>query len=262
MMADFLTTRQLQEILQVDRTTIYRMADSGRVPAVKVGNQWRFPRRQVESWLKTQNGTVNGAYTTAPPEAPSEASSRAVQDLRKILPLDCVQLIQDTFADVLGVMVLVTDLEGEPVTRPSNPCGLFSATETSPVARKRCMQLWAGLASDPSLQPQFIQSHLGLLCARGLIRVGSELKAMLVVGGIAPRNWPPSPDQLARIAAELDLPESTLQAHLDEVYTVTADGQRELLGHVQRIADIVSHIIMERSQFYTKLNSIAELTKI
>lgn len=258
-MADFLTTRQLQEILQVDRTTIYRMADSGRVPAVKVGNQWRFPRRQVESWLKTQDGAVSDAYT-APTS--SDAPSTAVQDLRKILPLDCVQLIQDTFADVLGVMVLVTDLEGEPVTRPSNPCGLFTATETSPVARKRCMQLWAGLASDPSLQPQFIQSHLGLLCARGLIRVGSELKAMLVVGGIAPRNWPPSPDQLARIASELDLPESMLQAHLDEVYTVSADGQRELLGHVQRIADIVSHIIMERSQFYTKLNSIAELTKI
>jgi excisionase family DNA binding protein len=34
--SEFLTTRQLQEILHVDRTTIYRMADDGRVPAVKV----------------------------------------------------------------------------------------------------------------------------------------------------------------------------------------------------------------------------------
>ncbi len=37
-MAEFLTTRQLQEILHVDRTTIYRMAEAGRIPAVKVGN--------------------------------------------------------------------------------------------------------------------------------------------------------------------------------------------------------------------------------
>ena len=260
-MSNFLTTRQLQEILQVDRTTIYRMADSGRVPAVKVGNQWRFPRQQIDTWLKRQNGTTNGApmITSA---GGSITPSQAVQDLRKLLPLDCVQLIQDTFADVLGVMILVTDLNGEPVTRPSNPCGLFVAAETSPVAHRRCMQLWAGLAQDPSLRPQFIQSHLGLLCARGLIHAGSELKAMLVIGGIAPEQWPPRPEALKRIAAELDLPEATLAAHVDEVFTVSPAAQRELLTHVQRIADIVSHIIQERSTLYTKLHNIAELTKI
>lgn len=258
-MSNFLTTRQLQEILQVDRTTIYRMADSGRVPAVKVGNQWRFPRQQVESWLKTQDATSNGSGVLQPGNA---GLSQAVQDLRKILPLDCVQLIQDTFADILGVMILVTDLEGEPVTRPSNPCGLFTATESSPIARKRCMQLWAGLARDPRLQPQFIQSHLGLLCARGLIRVGSELSAMLVMGGIAPQDWPPSPQQLARVAVELDLPVEVLQSHRHEVHTASPEKQRELIVHVQRIADIVSHIIQERSQFFATLHSIAELTKI
>ena len=41
--SEFLTTRQLQEILHVDRTTIYRMADDGRVPAVKVGSQSAIP---------------------------------------------------------------------------------------------------------------------------------------------------------------------------------------------------------------------------
>ena len=259
-MSNYLTTRQLQEILQVDRTTIYRMADSGRVPAVKVGNQWRFPRQQVESWLKNQNGTTNGSDMVQ--SNGSVTPSQAVEDLRKLLPLDCVQLIQDTFADVLGVMILVTDLNGEPVTRPSNPCGLFVAAETSPVAHKRCMQLWAGLAREPSLRPQFIQSHLGLLCARGLIHAGSELKAMLVVGGIAPAQWPPTPEALKRIAIELDLPEATLTAHVDEVFTVSPEGQRELLTHVQRIAHIVSHIIQERSTLYTKLHDIAELTKI
>lgn len=258
-MSNFLTTRQLQEILQVDRTTIYRMADSGRVPAVKVGSQWRFPRQQVETWLKTQNGS---ASTTSIINANGDLPSQAVRDLRKILPLDCVQLIQDTFADVLGVMILVTDLDGEPVTRPSNPCGLYAAADTSPVARKRCMQLWADLAREPSLQPQFIRSHLGLQCARGLVHVGSELKAMLVVGGIAPQDWPPARAQLQKIANDLELPVETLETHLDEVYIVDKDKQQALLFHVQRIADIVSHIIQERSQFYTKLHNIAELTKI
>lgn len=44
MISELLTTKELQDVLHVDRTTIYRMAESGRIPAVKVGNQWRFPR--------------------------------------------------------------------------------------------------------------------------------------------------------------------------------------------------------------------------
>ena len=253
-MANYLTTRQLQEILQVDRTTIYRMADSGRVPAVKVGNQWRFPRDEVDSWLRSQNGR--------PLSGPESMPEGIAATLREILPLACVQLIQDTFADAFAVMILVTDLEGEPVTRPSNPCGLFAAAEASPVAQQRCMQLWADLARDPSLQPAFIESHLGLLCARGLIRVGSELKAMLVVGGIAPGVWPPDAERMQRIAEDLDLPLELVEAHADEVHRLDADEQQRVLTFVQRMADIVSHIIRERNQFYVTMQSIAELTKI
>ena len=164
------------------------------MPAVKVGNQWRFPRTEVDSWLQSQNGGPANVTKTAP--------SGVAATLREVLPLACVQLIQDTFADAFGVMILITDLAGEPVTRASNPCGLFMAAETSPVAQQRCIQLWADLAHDPSLQPAFVESHLGLLCARGLIHVGSELKAMLVVGGIAPQVWPPDAGRLQRIAED------------------------------------------------------------
>ena len=261
-MGNFLTTRQLQELLQVDRTTIYRMADSGRVPAVKVGNQWRFPRAEVDAWLHSHNGQPKNGSQTASSANRNSSAPDSVVSLRKALPLDCVQLIQDTFADLLGVMILITDLTGEPVTRPSHPCGLFVATEQSPVARKRCMQVWADLAREPSLHPQFIQSHLGLLCARGLIRVGSELQAMLVAGGIAPQNWPPTEEQLTQIAAKLDLPVALMQEHLDEVYFIDAGQQKQVLAYVQRIADIVSHIIQERNQFHSTLQHIAELTRI
>jgi excisionase family DNA binding protein len=259
-MADYLTTKQLQEILQVDRTTIYRMADNGRVPAIKVGNQWRFPRSEIDAWLQTQGGTHSNGATQAPETA--GAFSPVVAELRQILPLDCVQLIQDTFADVFDAMILVTDLEGNPVTKPSNPCGYFIAAEASPVAQQRCLQLWADLAQDPSLQPAFIESHLGLLCARGLIRVGSELKAMLIVGGIAPAQWPPSDERKQRIAQDLGLPLGLIEAHVDEVHYLSAADQGQVLAFVQRMADIVSHIIGERYQFHMKLQNIAELTKI
>ena len=48
-----------------------------------------------------------------------------------LLPLECVQLIQDSFAAALGVMIPVTDLQGNLITSPSNPLGSSTAAETS-----------------------------------------------------------------------------------------------------------------------------------
>jgi excisionase family DNA binding protein len=253
-MANFLTTKQMQEILQVDRTTIYRMAESHRIPAFKVGNQWRFPRQQVETWLKTQSPIVV--------QEEEMVSSPSQSDVRRLLPVECVQQIQDTFADALGVMILVTDLQGQPLTRPSNPCGFFMAAESSPLARRRCVELWGHLAQSPGMQPTFVESHTGLLCARALIRVGSELRAMLVVGGIAPQQWPPDEAHIQQIARSLDLSPDLVHRHIHEVFVIEPEAQARILTFVQRIADIIAHILNERSTLFTKLENIAELTKV
>ena len=251
-MTDLLTTKDLQAMLQVDRTTIYRMAENGRLPAVKVGGQWRFPREQVNAWLRQHSTPAAQPAPGAPHDGP----------VAEIFPLACVQLIQDSFADALGVMILATDLAGQPITQPSNPCGLFTAAEASPVARQRCVELWARIASEPSLAPRFVESHLGLLCARGLIRAGSEIKAMLVVGGIAPQHWPPDTQQIERIAASLELAPDLLRQHIDQVHRLDPAEQARVLPFVQRIADIFAHIAQERLEFSSRLQRIAEISRI
>ena len=256
-MAELLTTKQLQEILQVDRTTIYRMADSGRIPAIKVGNQWRFPRQQIEAWLQRQSSTV-----TTPNEPPSNDQATADIELRQLFPLDCIQLIQDSFADILGVMILVTDVEGNLISQPSNTCGFFTAADESAEAQKRCLELWVRLAKEPALTPRFVESHLGLLCARGLIAVGGEIKAMLVLGGVAPKQWPPTEQELQRIADDLGLDVSVLENHVAEVHTLTDEEQARVLPFVQRIADIFSHIANERNELFQRLHRIAQITQM
>ena len=147
-MANFLTTRQLQEMLQVDRTTIYRMVESGQIPGRKIGNQWRFPKTQIETWLDTTQSTPSAQEIV---QANGANPTSANTELQKIIPLECVQLIQDTFAEMLDVMVVVTDLAGAMVTRPSNPCGLFTATSASPVAERRWCAAFRLLPSWNSL---------------------------------------------------------------------------------------------------------------
>ena len=46
-----LTTRQVQEFLNVDRITVYRMVESGQIPGMKVGGQWRFSQTAIDEWL-------------------------------------------------------------------------------------------------------------------------------------------------------------------------------------------------------------------
>lgn len=256
-MSELLTTKELQSILQVDRTTIYRMADSGRLPGFKVGNQWRFRREQIEAWLRQQGSAL--------PISPAEISRTAGavgNGVADLFPLECLQLIQDGFADALGVMILVTDLDGELITQPSNACGLFTAAESSPTAHKRCLELWVKLANQPSLAPRFLKSHLGLLCARGLIRVGSELRAMLVLGGIAPEPWPPGEAEIEQIAEALDLEADLLWRHVEEVHRLDREQQVQVLPFVQRIADIFAHVANQRYELSSRLQRIAEITRL
>ena len=46
------TIAQIAKYLNVDKFTVYRLIASGKIPAFKVGNQWRFKKRLIERWLK------------------------------------------------------------------------------------------------------------------------------------------------------------------------------------------------------------------
>lgn len=254
-MPNFITTRQLQDILKIDRTTIYRMVEAGSLPAVRVGNQWRFEREQIGLWLQSQGGA-----TPLQPENGHLAQASEVAEMGQLFPVDCLQLIQDSFADVLGVMIALVEMDGHPITRPSNACGLFLAAESSATGRNRCLELWARMGQEPGLAPRFQVSHLGLLCARGMIRVGNEIRAMLVVGGVAPDDWPPDEAGIARIAGNLDLDPDLMRRRIDAVHRLSHAEQDRALHYIQRIADIFAHIANERNQLLGKLRRIAEIS--
>ena len=51
---DFMTTDEVARYLRVDKYTIYRLVSQKKLPAFKVGNQWRFKRSILERWIKTK----------------------------------------------------------------------------------------------------------------------------------------------------------------------------------------------------------------
>lgn len=247
-MATLLTTKDLQELINVDKSTIYRMAEDGRLPAVKVGRQWRFPAEQVADLL--------GGVMTKPIPA---ASPHTTGDLATLLVPETAEAVVELVADLFGVMAVITDMAGQPITDVANPNGYFSAIQNQPGAVEKCAQGWRELGADGGLESRFKASHLGFLCTRTFIRVGNELVGMLIVGGITPKDWPPNNEFLAGVAAELGVAVADLAAHADETYYVEEARQQWILGLLPRISDLISRLAAARNQLLDKLDAIAAL---
>lgn len=57
MQENLLTTEQVAQYLRIDKFTVYRLVTQGKIPAFKVGTQWRFKRSMVEAWLESNMNT-------------------------------------------------------------------------------------------------------------------------------------------------------------------------------------------------------------
>lgn len=163
---DLLTADQVGERLGVDRSTVYRMAGDGRLSAVKVGRQWRFPAASLRELL-------DGSAPTQPGTGDR-------------IPATAVTPMLELMAEALGVMLVVTDMEGEPVTPVVNPCPWFAARADDPELIAECAEEWRAFAADAHLTPRFRIGEHGFECASTFLRLGSELVGMVLVGGIQP----------------------------------------------------------------------------
>lgn len=48
---DILTVPEVARLLRVPKSTVYKLARLGQLPASKIGKHWRFVRRDLEAWV-------------------------------------------------------------------------------------------------------------------------------------------------------------------------------------------------------------------
>jgi excisionase family DNA binding protein len=95
----FLTTEEVLEYLQVNLRTVYRLIKAGKIPAVRVGRQWRFRKRDIDAWLDSQRPRGGGARPAAPPPArPATGAARP-----RVLVVDDEASIRDLLAKTLAL---------------------------------------------------------------------------------------------------------------------------------------------------------------
>lgn len=95
----FLTTEEVLAYLQVNLRTVYRLIKAGKIPAVRVGRQWRFRKHDIDAWLDSQR-LRPGAKATTPAPA---AGTRPVTERPRILVVDDESSIRDLLAKTLAL---------------------------------------------------------------------------------------------------------------------------------------------------------------
>jgi excisionase family DNA binding protein len=93
----FLTTEEVLEYLQVNLRTVYRLIKAGKIPAVRVGRQWRFRKRDIDAWLDAQRPRGEHRATPSP-----ESGARGVEPQR-ILVVDDEESIRELLSKALAL---------------------------------------------------------------------------------------------------------------------------------------------------------------
>ena len=255
-MDDLLTTKQLQDLLQVDRITIYRMLNDGRLQGFKVGGQWRFSHREIEAWLQEQQSKLDGESVSPPPNGMIAPSPQA-------LPISCIRTIQDVCAEALDIGAVTIDPDGSPLTEVNNSCDFCDLILSSDRGLRRCQAAWLQVGNGSG---RAIPCHAGLLCISTPVYVND--RAVAITAGCqfviqAPdgqaSDWLQA---LPLLAEELALSEQELRATADSVRTIPEEDLYRMARLLGRVADTFSEIGQERLNLLSRLQQIAEMSKV
>jgi excisionase family DNA binding protein len=104
----FLTTDEVLKYLQINLRTVYRLIKAGKLPAVRVGRQWRFRKRDVDNWLDS-----NRPRTLRAVPSPSKASTSAAASRPRILVVDDEAAIRELLAKTLALAEYDVDVAPE-----------------------------------------------------------------------------------------------------------------------------------------------------
>lgn len=248
-MSELLTVKEVQDLLKIDRITVYRMLKDGRLTGAKIGHQWRFPRDEIDALLAGTHPTRGDDVPALTPQA---------------LPLHCVQMIQNVFSDVAQVASVTTGPDGEPLTEFSNSCAFCNLIMSSEEGRRGCVASWRRLSEQRDSRPQYATCHAGLQYARGRIELNGQLVAMIIAGQYY-TTAPDPEEEAARIAAlaeKYDINPRDL-AEAARCLPVLEERKRAQMGDwLEKVARTFEDIGRERAELISRLRTIAAMSAI
>jgi anti-anti-sigma factor len=144
-----------------------------------------------------------------------------------IFDLAEIQHIQDAFSSATGVASIITDVDGTPITQPSNFCNLCQLVRSTEQGLINCMQSDAALGKlnpdGPIVQPCLSG---GLFDGGTSIMVGDRHIANWLIGQVLDDTF--NEEQMLQYARQIDADETAFHQALHEVPRMS----REQFGEV------------------------------
>lgn len=54
-----MTVDEVASYLRIPKSSLYKLAQEGKIPSQKVGRHWRFHREAIDSWLSNKSAKIN-----------------------------------------------------------------------------------------------------------------------------------------------------------------------------------------------------------
>jgi excisionase family DNA binding protein len=246
-MSEYYTVKQVEGLLKLNRITIYRMIQDGRLNGIKIGSQWRFSQAEIER--------IFGEKDNSLPDQP---------EIQPGLPTQCFQTIQNLLTDISQLSSLVVDMRGNQITAISAPCSFCRAMISSQAGREACQVSWREIASRCSASHAVDTCHAGLNYAASPVYDHGEQIGAIITGQyyIQTPDRHEESERVKKLASRYKIRADVLQKEILNVPILKAEQSIMVKSWMRSAAIAVQGILEERAEFMTRLQKIANLTQI
>jgi len=201
--------------------------------------------RQAYIQLLTEKGKEE-AKPQSPVTSPVHGTIPTFQEL---FDLEEIQAIQDSFALATGVASIITEIDGSPITRPSNFCRLCSQIiRKTEKGCKNCYKSDAIIGryhkGEPIIQPCLSG---GLWDGGASISVGGKHIANWLIGQV--RNDMQEKDKMLKYCREIGADEEEFSKALDEVTVMPLEQFKQIGRTLYLIANQMSEVAYQKLMF-------------
>ncbi len=246
-MTDLYTVREVQQILKVDRLTVYRMLKDGRLQGIKIGHQWRFKKDGVDGIL---NGSVSATQMT---------DSQTDQGM----PIHCLQTIHNLVSEITGLDTIMLDPQGDLLTEPNIQSDFCKSIMKTSLGMEACKDNWAKFAMQSIIGEKHHVCHTGLHYTSMIITDQNMPVAVLLCGGYIDQQ--PALEELLEkhksMAGRWNLSLAELQQNFLKLPVIDAGQRNKMNRWIASAKQAVESVLSERSRFIGRMTEIANLTK-
>jgi PTS system nitrogen regulatory IIA component len=90
MATDDFDVDSLARYLHISPAQVMRMAERGKVPARRVGGQWRFSQAEIHHWLEERIGAAEEADLANVEQVVRRAATESIPTIEEMLPLEAI----------------------------------------------------------------------------------------------------------------------------------------------------------------------------